>query len=74
MLNVVYNVVPNDAKRLERINRGWVLRYGFTPAEHQGHSKCVERFLSQTRRPKLEVIRRIVEGDGYKFNEDDYKE
>lgn len=70
----VYNIVPEGTKHLERINGGWVLRYGYAPTEQQGYVKCAERFLSQSRRPKMEFIKRIVEGDGYEFNEDDYKE
>lgn len=69
----VFNVVPEGTKHLERVNGGWVLRYGYQPTEQEGFVKCVERLLAQSRRPKMEVIKRIVESDGYAFNEETTK-
>lgn len=74
MKNTVYNIVPEGTKHLERVNGGWVLRYDYQPTEQEGYIKCIERLFSQSRCPKMEVIKKVVEGDGYVFNEDDYKD
>ena len=52
-MNTVYNIVPSNAKRVERCGNGWVIRYGFEATEQEGISKCIEKFVMASRKPKL---------------------
>ena len=71
-MNTVYNIVPSNAKRVERCGNGWIIRYGFEPTEQEGKSKCIEKFVMMSRKPKLELVQRLVQEAGFAFCESDY--
>lgn len=72
-MNTVYNIVASDAKRLEHCGGGWVIRYGFEPTEQEGYSKCIEKFVMMSRKPKLELVQRLVSEAGFTFEISDYE-
>lgn len=72
-MNTVYNIVSSDAKRLEHCGSGWVIRYGFEPTEQEGKSKCIEKFVMMSRKPKLELVQRLVSEAGFTFETADYE-
>lgn len=71
-MNTVYNIVPSNSKRLERCGTGWVIRYGFEPTEQEGKSKCIEKSVMMSRKPKFELVQRLVSEAGFTFSESDY--
>lgn len=72
-MNTVYNIVPSNAKRLEHCGSGWVIRYGFEATEQEGKSKCIEKFVMMSRKPKLELVQRLVQEAGFEFVTEDYE-
>lgn len=72
MTGIVKNYVSKDVKRLELTTNGWVLRYDFSEPNDDGMCICTEVQFLQTRMPKADVVRKLIEESGCHFNESDY--